>query len=174
MAGRTPTPDYLKLVTGNPGRRPLDAEPAAPGTFPQPTRPEFLDEVALAHWDRTVPLLAQHGFVDARHQVVLEKLCSAYSRWRFAELKIRQLSDKQAASGDDAGGLVTKTHNGFEQFSQWLNISNKMHELLKACEVELGLTPAAQARVKAMANQGSLFPESDPLGAFLKAGRPAA
>lgn len=56
MAGRRPKPAALKLVTGNPGKRPIRADEATavPGT---PDKPPKLGKVASAEWDRLTSLL---------------------------------------------------------------------------------------------------------------------
>jgi len=55
MAGRRPKSRKLKLVTGNPGKRPLrDDEPEAPPGWPdKPALPKIAD----AEWDRLAQLL---------------------------------------------------------------------------------------------------------------------
>jgi phage terminase small subunit len=51
MNGRKPKPTHLKLVTGNPGRRPLnDCEPQPEIALP-PVPPELCDDAKL-EWDR--------------------------------------------------------------------------------------------------------------------------
>src|SRR4051812_23845499 len=56
MAGRRPKPAALKLITGNPGGRPIpeDEPVAVPGW---PDRPPRLGKVALGEWDRLANLL---------------------------------------------------------------------------------------------------------------------
>lgn len=56
MAGRRPKSAVMKLVTGNPGKRPVpDDEPVAvPGW---PDKPPKLGKVASAEWDRLALLL---------------------------------------------------------------------------------------------------------------------
>lgn len=56
MAGRRPKSRDLKLVTGNPGHRPIpeDEPQAVPGW---PDKPAKLGKVAAAEWDRLAELL---------------------------------------------------------------------------------------------------------------------
>jgi phage terminase small subunit len=58
MRGRRPKPTRLKLLTGNPGKRPFnDAEPR-----PEPVVPECppeLSELARREWNRLAPELAK-------------------------------------------------------------------------------------------------------------------
>src|SRR4051812_32697332 len=56
MQGRKPTPAALKLIQGNPGKRPIRQEPQPErGDLPEP--PEFLAEDAKAEWRRVAPEL---------------------------------------------------------------------------------------------------------------------
>lgn len=56
MAGRRPKPVALKLLTGNPGKRPLpvDEPTAVPGW---PDKPAGLGKTAAAEWQRLAELL---------------------------------------------------------------------------------------------------------------------
>src|SRR5688572_21911457 len=49
MRGRKPKPTWLKIMTGNPGKRPLnDAEPQPEGLLGEP--PEWLTDAQKAAW----------------------------------------------------------------------------------------------------------------------------
>ncbi|MEO0035368.1 MAG: hypothetical protein RLZZ501_1391, partial [Pseudomonadota bacterium] len=60
MAGRRPTPTHLKLVRGNPGKRPLnEAEPTPARALPSP--PAHMSDEAKVAWGRMATLLDQMG-----------------------------------------------------------------------------------------------------------------
>ena len=62
MAGRKPKPTALKLVTGNPGKRPLnDHEPQPEAAIPEV--PAHLSGEAKAEWDRIVIRLHPLGLL---------------------------------------------------------------------------------------------------------------
>jgi phage terminase small subunit len=63
MRGAKPTPTYLKLLKGNPGRRAVRAEiaPAQPESVPEP--PEFLSSFARDEWWRVAPELHRLGLL---------------------------------------------------------------------------------------------------------------
>jgi phage terminase small subunit len=56
MAGRRPKPAALRIVTGNPGHRPIpeDEPTPVPGW---PDKPPTLGKIAAAEWDRLALLL---------------------------------------------------------------------------------------------------------------------
>jgi phage terminase small subunit len=64
VRGRKPKPTHLKVLSGNPGRRPLpESEPK-----PQPVAPpcpDWLPEEARAKWDELAPELERLGLLTA-------------------------------------------------------------------------------------------------------------
>ena len=58
MRGRKPKPTVLKVLSGNPGKRPLnDREPKAQAGIPEPL--PWLDAEAQAEWRRVEDILTQ-------------------------------------------------------------------------------------------------------------------
>jgi hypothetical protein len=76
MAGRKPKPTVLKLITGNPGRRPLNRrEPKLrPGI---PSCPPHLSPEAKREWSRVIPLLAECRLVTEVDRAALAAYCQA-------------------------------------------------------------------------------------------------
>jgi len=163
-AGRKPIPTHLKLVTGNPGRRPVDVEAQPRTSISRPDRPGFLNVEAAREWDRIVPELEMAGLLSRIDGAALAGYCSAYALFQRAELKI-----SEAAARDEVGqGVVESSKNGFAQLSQWFVVRNKALEQLRQFLSEFGMSPSTRSRVHAMARQGALF-EDDPLEAALRA-----
>lgn len=78
MANR-PTPTALKIVRGNPGKRPINgAEPKPPvaGLI----CPEHLPPLAAAEWARIVPVLVNLGVATVADRAVLEAYCVLYAQ----------------------------------------------------------------------------------------------
>jgi phage terminase small subunit len=74
MRGRKPTPTRLKVLTGNPGKRPLNAaehhpEPAVPDCPPE------LGPVARREWDRLVSELAPLRLLTHLDRAALAAYC---------------------------------------------------------------------------------------------------
>src|SRR2546428_7524643 len=86
--GRKPTPQAMKLLKGNPGRRPIAPElEFAPGV---PERPRFLDAAARREWDRIVAELGPTRVLVKAEQMVLAGYCCAVSRALRAERRARR------------------------------------------------------------------------------------
>ena len=89
MRGRKPTPTFLKLVTGNPGHRPINTDepivpPALPDPHPAPTAVPLPTPAATAI-DPVCHM--QVGVATARHTAQLDGdtyyFCCANCRARF-------------------------------------------------------------------------------------------
>ena len=77
MPGPAPQPNYLKIIRGNRGRRPLPKnEPKPPGKIPTP--PPFLGKIGRNEWRRITPKLAALGLIDLLDRNTLGAYCNAY------------------------------------------------------------------------------------------------
>jgi len=78
MAGRRPKPTALKLVTGNPGRRPLNSAEPTPPLYSAPP-PKHLSNTAKETWERLTLLLNSMGVLTIADAFALERLCDIYA-----------------------------------------------------------------------------------------------
>lgn len=85
MPGPAPTPIQLRVLRGDPSRRPLrrGIEPEAPPDVPE--APPFLQSHALDEWWRVPPGLHALGLLTSLDVGPLAAYCVAYARWRQAE-----------------------------------------------------------------------------------------
>src|SRR4051812_44355226 len=99
MVGRKPTPTALRILRGNPGKRPINRnEPQMDiGT---PSCPKDLLPDAKKEWRRIVPVLRQLGILTKLDGSALAAYCQSKARWLEAERKISET------------GLVIKTKSG--------------------------------------------------------------
>jgi phage terminase small subunit len=81
MRGPKPIPAHLKLVRGNPGRRPIK-----PGTQVAPSLPEplpFLCDDAKAEWARVVPALYALRLLSKLDTAALAAYCVSMMCWAW-------------------------------------------------------------------------------------------
>lgn len=152
MAGRRPKPTALKIVSGNPGKRKLNAqEPeAAIGT---PAMPNHLTKRAKEAWERIAPELEAMRVLTLPDGPALELLCDAYAEWRAA----RAVVTKRGAT------YRAFTKNGYMmRVRPEVAIASDAWRRIKAMLVEFGLTPAARSKVNAQPEQAV-----DPFESFL-------
>lgn len=78
VRGQKPKPTHLRLLSGNAGKRPINAlEPtyAACAT----DAPEWLSEAPRAHWQRLAPMLANAGVLKTSDGDLLATYCCLFS-----------------------------------------------------------------------------------------------
>ena len=154
MRGRKPKPTHLKLLEGNPGRRPIkDAEPTPKGDLP--TCPAHLGPSAKAEWKRLARDLNRIGLLTMVDRAALAVYCQSWGRWVEAERKLQ-----------DTPPLL-KTPAGYIQISPWLTIANKERELMARYMAELGLTPSSRTRLAVDVSPGRKPWGYDPADAYL-------
>ncbi len=96
--GRKPKPTALKLVTGNPGKRPLPKKEAVVA-LSEPTPPAFLCDDAKVEWGRVCSALYAAGLMTELDRAALAAYCAAYGRWAQAERAINRMVAKVWAPG---------------------------------------------------------------------------
>lgn len=80
MANR-PKPTALKVLAGNPGRRPInDREPDTGALDLDP--PNDLSADAVPHWRRVAPMLVKAGVLKQSDRDLLTCYCEAFAAWQ--------------------------------------------------------------------------------------------
>jgi P27 family predicted phage terminase small subunit len=148
MRGRKPKPTCLKLVDGNPGRRPIKQDDFSPAAV-IPECPAHLQGEARAEWDRLTQLLDEYGMVSEADRGALAMICTLWGRYVAAETVIEAAAKKLPGSY----GLFVKSPNDFPVQSPWLAVSNKAMEKYHQMCAEFGLTPSSRARVSLTTSQ---------------------
>lgn len=80
--GRKPIPNRIKLLRGNPGKRPLNM--AAPQWTPVSGTPEWLDGFAKQEWDEIAPDLMAQKMLTRAGQAAFACYCVAVGNMRTA------------------------------------------------------------------------------------------
>ena len=132
MPGPRPTPTALKVLRGNPGKRPL------PQNEPRPsldvTMPDWLSSDAAKHWPIVAKQLHDAGLLTAIDVTALGLYCEAFARWKDANARVVKY------------GTVVKSPNGYPIQSPYLAIANKAHEQMTKLLAEFGMTPSSRSR----------------------------
>jgi len=147
MRGRRPLPTRMKVLTGNPGKRPLNEhepqpEPRIPDCPPQ------LGPIAREEWDRLVGELASLRMVTALDRSALAAYCNAYGLWAEATEAIQKY------------GTMVKSPTGYPIQSPYVSIANRQAEIMMRIASEFGFTPASRSRISTPPEdwpQASLF-----------------
>lgn len=102
MKGRKPTPTHLKVIRGNPGRRPLnEGEPQPHGDG---EKPAFLEGRASRLWDEYAPELRRIGLLTSIDAPMFAAWCSLMEQFeerngRIDPSKISQMRGLAASFG---------------------------------------------------------------------------
>jgi len=132
--GPAPKPTMLKILDGNPGKRPLpENEPKPPAAIPTP--PRCLDRAARAEWRRVVKQLFDIGLMSHLDRTALAVYCVEYSRWTRAELEIKK------------SGEVVTTLSGHPIPNPWLSVARQAQNQMHRHGVEFGMSPASRSRL---------------------------
>ncbi|HVB67962.1 MAG TPA: phage terminase small subunit P27 family [Acetobacteraceae bacterium] len=151
MRGAKPKATVVKLITGNPGRRPLNKAEAKPRVeIPRP--PETLKGAALSEWKRVVPLLMEVGLITKLDRAVVAGYCQAWARWIECERMLEQT------------GLVVKAPSGYPMYSPYLAAANKALDQMRQLSEQIGLSGSARSRIRA----GEPAGQTDPAETFLR------
>jgi P27 family predicted phage terminase small subunit len=139
--GTKPTPTALRVVRGNPGKRPMPADPQVAAKLP--SAPRHLTKEARAEWRRAGRALESAGLIATIDRALFEAYCTAYGRMVEAEKKIAEF------------GLTDTTPNGMIVKSAWLQIADRAIAQLAKLAPEFGMSPSARTRVAPAQSEAS-------------------
>lgn len=124
-------PTALKLIRGNPGKRPINRNE------PQPSRevviPDWLSPEARKHWPMVAEQLYGAGLLTAIDTTALGLYCEAFARWKHANAQLMRF------------GTIVKAPSGYPIQSPYLAIANKAHEQMTHLLAEFGMTPSSRS-----------------------------
>ena len=143
--GPAPKPTTLKILAGNPGKRPINpAEPAIPAPSSRPYAPRHLGKEGKKEWGRLVPFLIDAGLYTEADRAALALYCQAWGRWIEAERKL-----------EETGGPVLVGKDGGLYQNPWIHVANKAQEQIRRMIAEFGLSPAQRSRVVAQRTEAA-------------------
>lgn len=139
MKGRRPTPTALRVLRGNPRKRPINADEPTPAPLsPTLDPPAWLADAAKDEWRRLAGVLEPLGVLTETDADALAAYCEAFVTWKQATNKLRQF------------GMVIKVgKTGLELpvISPYVKIAHQSMQQMRALLVEFGMTPSARARI---------------------------
>jgi len=135
MKGPPPHPTALKVLRGNPGKRPINSHEPHHDPLDVTMPAELTDPLAQAEWTRIAAMLADRGQVTTVDRAVLAGYCLKYAQWQGLE--------REAASHP----YIVRSPNGYPIPNPALCMANKAFGLLLRAAAELGITPSSRSRV---------------------------
>jgi P27 family predicted phage terminase small subunit len=144
--GPRPTPTHLRLLRGNPSKRPVnpnEPKPSIPEECLPP--PKFLEPYAVEEWQRVAPELHRLGLLTVPDVGALAAYCGAYARWRNAE----EVLAKIAANDPTMRGLLVKQVGMGATINPLVKVARLAAADMIRAAGEFGMTPAARSRIAA-------------------------
>lgn len=143
MRGRKPKPTNLKLLEGNPGKRPLNQNEPKPAPI-APKCPSFLSKSAKAEWRRIAPQLERLGLLTGVDMANLAGYCRAWSELVDAESFLQKHGQTYQIPKRDEEGQVVGLY--VQQWPQ-VTIARKAQEEIRAYSSLFGLSPSDRGRM---------------------------
>lgn len=153
MRGRKPTPSHLRVIAGNPGRRPINPDEPKP-------KAELPDEAPAFLSDRQKEIYRQ-ARASAPAGLLGDLDESIFVRWVVAYDAFQQYNDQVLAYG-----LWVKGKGGGHAPNPAIAQREKMGKAMHQAAAELGFTPSARSRVKIDPNAGKTKNPFSDLRAF--------
>lgn len=139
MAGRRPTPTPFKLVTGNPGKRPLNSKEPKPKEG-YPDIPQHFNEQAKDIYLWLCDMLNDMGLLTVVDGIAIERLTKCYIEILECDKVIEEHGQVQQVVNTQ-GELVLKSNPAVAQRAD-------ADRRLRAWMIEYGLTQASRSKVK--------------------------
>ena len=145
MRGPPPQPTVLKLLKGNPGKRPLNEDEPQPDALTTFEPPASLSKAAADHWKIIAPLLASNRLLTELDTDALGMYCEAKAVWTDAQAKYSKAP-------------IIKAPSGYPMISPYHSVASRAFDQMSKLLTEFGLTPSSRTRIGVSARG----PESNP------------
>ena len=150
--GPVQRPTVLRVLEGNPGKRPIKPHVQMEArTIPEP--PPFLSPHALEEWHRLAPGLFALKLLADADVGVFAAYCQAYGRWKDAENTLLELRGKDPTTL----GMVIRSARGTPIVNPLIYIASGAMRDMHRLALEFGMTPSARSRIDA---EGQAAPTS--------------
>lgn len=161
--GRPPKPTNLKIIEGNPGKRPLPENEPKPKPV-APKCPSWVNRDGKRMWERLAPELEKMGLLTVVDGEAFAAACHSYGIWLECE---RFFKKKNPETGKPYGRTyvyVNKNGSANEVERPEVKIGQRALQDFRAFCSEFGLTPASRTRIEVK----PLEEEEDPMEALLR------
>jgi P27 family predicted phage terminase small subunit len=141
--GPRPQPTALKMLRGNPGRRPLNDREPQHAALMSLDAPENLTGDARVEWDRVVEALTSAGQVTEVDRGTLIAYCLKFGQWQELEAEAKKHP------------FIVRAPSGYPIPNPAIGMANRCFALMLKAAAELGITPSSRSRVIATSGKGA-------------------
>jgi P27 family predicted phage terminase small subunit len=147
--GRPPKPVRLKILQGNPGKRPIRSCPSPPTSVP--SCPAWLDASAKREWSRITKLLVELDLLAQVDRAALAAYCQACAELEFATTTLRDegriIDEALIAHRKEKGARIAEVVGHKKKLHPAVKLQRDAFARVKAFITEFGLTPSSRARL---------------------------
>ncbi len=136
MSNQSPKPTYLRILEGNPSRRPLNENEPKP-SLDMPRCPKHLNKEARKAWKRLSQQLYDMGALTEIDGEALAMYCDAWATWVHAKEQLEKI-----------GEVVKSPKSGFPVLNPFFSIASTSWEQMRRILCEFGMTPSSRSRVQ--------------------------
>ena len=142
--GPKPQPTHLRLLRGNPGKRPVNPDEPEPELCRTcPDAPDFLNAYATDEWYRVAEELHRLKLLTVVDLGPLAAYCYMYAQWRQASEALQKLADNDPVTH----GMLVKRDNNLAQNPLVVVARRAAADMVRYAS-EFGFTPAARTRIR--------------------------
>lgn len=153
-AGRKPKPTNLKILEGNPGKRPLPRNEPKPVPI-APERPAWLTGEGRKMWEKLAPELENLGLLTSIDGEAFAAACQCWKTYVDCQRYLKK---------NGLTYLYTNTLGATNEVERpQVKIGQKALDQFRGFCAEFGLTPSSRSRIEINIDEG----EEDPMEALL-------
>ena len=147
MRGGKPTPTALRVLRGNPSRRPFNVHEPMPATLSADCPPELIADEARAEWTRTIVPAIEVGQITSVDRTLAIAHCELWATWR-----------SQLADAAKHPHVIAVGPNKHPAPNPARGMANRTLLLLVKMDCELGLSPTSRPRIPLRAGRDGRSP----------------
>jgi len=137
-----PKPSALRIVEGNPGKRPLPENEPQPQAG-APSAPKHLSASARKHWRTVCRQLKKANVMTHLDADALAMYCETFSLWMDAAADVQDRGMLLEFEKESKAGLVYTA----VEVNPHVKIAAKAFDQLRLMMIEFGMTPSSRTRV---------------------------
>lgn len=161
--GHNKKPTALKVLEGNPGKRPIPKHEPKPEPV-APKCPSWLNKIAKAEWRRISPLLATLGLITREDMANLAGYCHSYAQMIEAEDYLAKHGLGYVVEQRNKAGELISMSAG--EYAQMRTVRNAKSEIIRYSAM-FGLSPVDRSR---MSVPGASISDDDDFASLLSGG----
>lgn len=157
MGARGPQakPALLKLIQGNPGKRPLNMADGVNPEVAVPDAPAHLNKEGRKEWKRVSAELYALGLISRIDRAALALYCQAWGQLVLLEESLSAAMSREVAAGRDAAmAMYFVTDKGYEGQTVTVQMINTLRQQVHTFLKAFGMDPSSRSRVTASTNDG--------------------